>query len=183
MADPITLAIIAGAAAVGGKIMDMNNQVGQYQSQSAIETENARRLRLQAGQAGAEGAQAEGAVRRDYRAVAGVQGASFAESGLGNTGSAYDVIRSSETRANLDALNARYKGTNEAASLNNEAANAESRAGLAKQMAKRAKLAGYIGIVGAAAGAAGNVAGAAGGANPGAGASSGGGGSRFGRLT
>ena len=109
MADPISWGlIIGGGARALGSIMEGNSQAGQYKAEAAFEKQNALNLTAQAQQIGAAGARDEEAARREYRAFAGGQAATISESNLGMEGSALDIVRDSETAANLDALLARH---------------------------------------------------------------------------
>lgn len=145
------LMAVATAAQVIGTIADTNAKAGQYRAQGQIEDYNARVLDGRAAQARSEGARNEEQFRRSYRDFAGTQAASISESGLSGDGSALDVVRDSETRANLDALKIRYEATNQGSMLASEAAGARMRSSLAKQMAKRAQIAGAFDTIGAGA--------------------------------
>lgn len=145
------LMAVATAAQVVGSIADSNAKSGQYRAQGQVEDYNARVLDGRAAQARSEGARNEEQFRRSYRDFAGSQLASIGESGLSGDGSALDIVRDSETRANLDALKIRYEATNRGAMLDSEAAGARMRSSLAKQMAKRAQVAGAFDAIGAGA--------------------------------
>jgi hypothetical protein len=158
MADPISWGlIIGGGARALGSIMEGNSQAGQYKAEAAFEKQNALNLTAQAQQIGAAGARDEEAARREYRAFAGGQAATISESNLGMEGSALDIVRDSETAANLDALNIRHDAGERAREARYGAAQARSRSSLARQMAGRARLGGYIGAAGQIAGTVGAV--------------------------
>jgi hypothetical protein len=135
-----------------GDIMDANAQSGSLRSQGLMEQQNERMLYRRAEQIGSEGARNEEALRRDYRRFAGNQAAAISESGLTNDGSALDVVRDSETQANMDALNLRYRATSEAQGATFQAQQAGMRSSLARQMAKRVRASGYLRAVGRFAG-------------------------------
>lgn len=145
------LAAVATVANVLGSISDTNAQVGSFKAQAKGEQYNAQVLRNSAGMVGAEGARNEEAQRRDFRDFAGRQAAGASEGGVGLGGSVFDVIRDSETRANLDALNIRYAADTKRQNLNQEAGMADMRSSLARQMAKRARATGTLRTIGAAA--------------------------------
>ena len=128
--------------------MQTNTQVGQLKTDSAAEAENARRLDMQAGSAFQAGARNEEQSRREFRDFAGAQAASIGEGGLSSTGSLLDIVRQSEARANLDALNIRQRGVAEGQAFQTEAGNARMRSSLARTMASRARLAGNIATIG-----------------------------------
>lgn len=152
MADPFSIALMVGGGAKAlGSIMEGNAQAGQYKAEAAFERQNALNLAAQAQQIGSAGARDEEAARREYRSFAGDQAATIAESNLGMEGSALDIVRDSETAANLDALNIRHDAGERAREARYGAAQARSRSSLARQMAGRARLGGYLGAVGAAA--------------------------------
>ena len=146
------LAAVAIAAQVLGKVAETNAAVGQHNTQAKMSDRNAQILEQRGLQIGADAARNEEALRRDYRDFAGTQLAAAAESGLGTGGSILDVIRQSESRANLDALNIRYRGQTEAQGFRAEAGTERVTSSLARQMASKAKAAGALGIIGTAAG-------------------------------
>lgn len=169
MAFPIILAAVAGAAKVLGGIADTNSQVGQYKTQSRVEAENARRLGLDASNAYSVGVRNEEQSRREYRDFAGTQIAGAAEGALSSSGSLLDIVRQSETRANLDALKIRHEGVSRGQALSDESKQATMRSELARKMAKRARLAGTLRTIGDIASTAGSIYSAgAGGAGAGA---------------
>lgn len=135
-----------------GDIMDANAQSGSLKAQGLMEQQNERMLYRRADQIGSEGARNEEALRRDYRRFAGTQAGAISESGLTNDGSALDIVRDSETQANMDALNIRYRATSEAQATRYEAQQAGMRSSLARQMAKRVRVSGYLRAVGRVAG-------------------------------
>lgn len=153
-------AIVGGTSAVLGGIASTNSQVGQYKTQAAVERENARRLGLESSAAFQAGAANESQQRREGRAVLGDMAAGSAEGALSMSGSLLDIVRQSETRANLDALKVRYDGVSRGQALANESAQAGMRSQLAKSMAKRARIAGTIGTIGDIASAGSSVYGA-----------------------
>lgn len=157
---PMAAAIVGGGAKVLGGIMDTNSQVGQYKAQGAVERENQRRLGLESSNAYQVGVANESQQRREGRAVLGDMAAGSAEGALSMSGSLLDIVRQSETRANLDALKVRYDGVSRGQALANESAQAGMRSQLAKSMAKRARVAGIIGTAGDLASAGASVYGA-----------------------
>lgn len=145
MADPFTwLAIGSGGLKALGSISDMNAEVGGLMGQSRAEAQNARVLDGRAQQVGQETARNEEQMRRQYRDFAGSNAAAIAESGIANGGSALDVVRDSETRAELDALKLRYQGTEEAKNLRYQAGGARMRSQMARDLAKRRQAAGFL---------------------------------------
>lgn len=147
MADPFTwLAIAGGGLTALGQISDMNAEVGMQQAQSRAEAQNARVLDARAQTVGQETARNEEQLRRQNRDLAGSNAAAIAESGIANGGSVLDVVRDSETRAELDALKLRYQGATESKNLRFQAGEARMRSQLARDMAKRARIGGLLSV-------------------------------------
>lgn len=133
MADPFTIGLVlaSGAASALGSVVagEAANQASQYNAQVA--EQNAERVRTEAA------AKAERSVRQS-RQVLGTQRAAVAQSGFGFTGSMSDLITTSETNADLDALTIAYEGEAAARGYQNQAQ-------LDRMQGKNAKTAGYIG--------------------------------------
>lgn len=154
MADPFTwLAIAGGGLQALGSISDMNAEVGGLMAQSKAEAQNARVLDGRAQTVGQETARNEEQMRRQYRDFAGSNAAAIAESGIANGGSVLDVVRDSETRAELDALKLRYQGTSEAKNLRYQAGESRMRSQMARDLAKRRQVSGFLDIASAGIGA------------------------------
>lgn len=113
------------------------DQAGQQYANAEIEDSNADALTKRAGQASAEGVRNEEQLRRGYRDFAGKQLTSIAESGLAGDGSAIDVVRDSETRANLDALKVRYQADTQREGLMTDARAAKFRSAIARALAQK----------------------------------------------
>lgn len=135
-----------GSKALGG-IADTNAQIGDYKTQARVEAENARRFEFEAGSAFSVGARNEEQQRRGYRDFAGREAAASGEGGLAFTGSLMDIVRQSETRANLDALKLRYEGVSKGSSLMDQSRQALARSKLAKAMAKRESSLGLVRLI------------------------------------
>lgn len=154
------LAIVGLAAKALASIADTNAQVGALKTQGKIEQYNAAVQRNAAAMTVAEGARNEEAQQRDYRDFAGRQASAASEGNLGLGGSVFDVIRDSETRANIDALNIRYSAQTRGQNLNQEANMSDMRSSLARQMAKRARVSGTLNTIGTVASGAASMYGA-----------------------
>lgn len=149
--EPTTLLIAATAAQAIGAISSANSQASQYQSQAQASEYNAKVSRQQADQALAVSTAQQIQQRREARQVLGRQRAQMAESGVGFTGSAGDVLERSETLAELDALNLAYEGMLKARSYTTQAELDDFYARSYQSSAKNVKRAGYLQAAGSVA--------------------------------
>lgn len=88
--------------------------------------------------AGQQASAREEQQRRESRNILGTQRAAIAQSGVGFGGSSADIIRQSETSAELDALNIRYAGVLERMGLLNELAMGKFNDRVLKKQGKQA---------------------------------------------
>ena len=82
---------------------------------------DAKALKQQSRVAYSQGYQDEATQRRAARAQMGAQAAAIAQAGIGYGGTAALVMSDSELAAEMDALNFRYRGTQQGAALRKEA--------------------------------------------------------------
>ena len=109
MADPVTLALIAGAGAAvstAGQFQQQRGQqkIAQYQADVA---ENNRKTAI------AQGAEEETRLRREQRRRIGAQRAGLAEAGIFGK-SSFDLLEESMINAEMDVLNTRAQSLQQA---------------------------------------------------------------------
>jgi hypothetical protein len=83
--------------------------------------QDAKALRRQSREAYAQGYQDEAVQRREARALMGAQAAAIAQAGIGYGGTIELVMKDSELAAEMDALNYRYRGTQQGSALREQA--------------------------------------------------------------
>lgn len=125
-------------------------QQGEQQSyalkqQAAAERRNQVSLEQQARVARQQAGADEEAQRRQARQVLGSQRAAIGQSGIGFGGTAGMLMDDSAMQAELDALNIRYGGEQQATSLLNQAREAGVSSDILKSNAKQAKRSGFLG--------------------------------------
>lgn len=86
---------------------------------------DSRALKRQGKIAAEQGYAEEQLVRREARSLAGEQAAAIAEAGISYTGTTLSVMKESELNAEMDALNARYRGLMRRAELRGAARDAK----------------------------------------------------------
>ena len=89
---------------------------------------DAKALNRQAGVAAAQGYMDEQVQRRQARAQLGEQAAAIAQAGIGYGGTTALVMQDSELAAEMDALNYRYRGLQQADALRAQARSARKQA-------------------------------------------------------
>jgi hypothetical protein len=114
MADPITMAVVAGVAAAGSSMMAgaQQRQVGAAQ---------ARALEMEASVARRQAGMEEEALRRDTQRQFGELRAAGGQAGLLDSVTFGDVYKQAATAAELDALSLAYQGETQARGLLTEA--------------------------------------------------------------
>jgi hypothetical protein len=112
----------AGAIAAVGSAVSAVGMVQQGRAQSAAAEANAQAMETQAAQERLAAGAREESFRRETRQFLGTQRAALAQAGVGLSGSAYDVARTSAVNAEMDALNIRYEGELAARGLQGQAA-------------------------------------------------------------
>lgn len=146
MADPVSWIMIGSAAmSAVGAISQGNAAAAQQESAAAAARRNAivadqnAQTALQASNANEE------ASRRKSAADMGRLRASLAENGVGlDSGTATDLTESSAMNAELDALNIRYGGQQQARDYKNQAALETAQAAQSSANAGAARTAGYL---------------------------------------
>lgn len=138
------LPLISGALGVVGAISQGNQQAGQLQFQADAAAYNAKQ-----GQANAQGALRtadanEEAQRRKARGALGTERAALTQSGIGLEGTSGGVYEQSALNAELDALNIRYEGKQQADAYTTGSALDTQSARIAKSNASNARTNGLL---------------------------------------
>ena len=148
-------AIIA-ATSVGGTVMGMQAadqqskaQQAQAQSERQAAQYNATVLRNNADAANQATTAQESQQRQRFDFAQGRNIASAAQSGAGMDGSNLDVLRQNAVQGELDALNIRYNGANQASGLLSQANMQDYQVAGAQMRGAQAKQAGQIGVASA----------------------------------
>lgn len=140
------IALIASAAASAyGSYSQGQQQAQNYKAQAAVAARNAMLQRQQARTARQQAGAEEEAQRRQAAQFLGTQRAAIGQSGIGYGGSAGQLIEDSAIQAELDALNIRYGGEQQAQGLLEQARSSELESGLLRANAKQARAAGAMG--------------------------------------
>lgn len=146
---------VAGLGAFSA-IQQGNQQSAALRQQAAAEQRNQQLLMQQAQTARQQAGAEEEAQRRQNRQFLGTQRAAMGQSGVGFGGTPGMLYDDNAMLAELDALNIRYGGEQQAANLINQANEAGVSAQILKSNAKQAKRAGFLGagtsLLGGAAG-------------------------------
>lgn len=135
--------IIAGVSAYGAIQQGQQQKAAlQQQADQAQRDKDAliNQARVARQQAGAE----EEAQRREARQLLATQRAAIGQAGIGTGGTPGLLMEDSEMQAELDALNIRYGGEQQASSLLSQANEAGISSGILKGNASQAGRAGYI---------------------------------------
>lgn len=145
MAAAIPYAIAGlGAFSAFGAIQEGKQQESALKQQAAAERRNQLALQQQARvtrqQAGAE----EESQRRQARQLIGQQNAAIGQSGVGYGGTIGLLQDDTAMQAELDALNIRYGGEQQASDLLNRAREAGISSEVLKDNAKQARKSGYL---------------------------------------
>ena len=136
MAD-VTAATVSTVVSGIGTAMSALGAISQGNAEASAAKYHAKMSEMNAANARAQASVNEDAQRRQARRFLGTQRASFAQAGIGLSGSAEDVMAQSAVDAELDALNIRYQGELEAAGMTNEA-------NLQRMRAKNARSGGFM---------------------------------------
>ena len=141
MADPLTMMIVATAAAAAGSLASGNAEHQSAMGESAIAGESANRASMSAKQARAVGNAAEEAKRREVQRSLGRTAAAMSQSGTGGPsyGSNAGVLKQAGAEGELDALNVRYEAQIEGYNYELEASNYEAQKRAARRRARGAK--------------------------------------------
>lgn len=115
MADPVTIALIAGSAAAASSLMSTGQQRAQAETQ-------ARTLEVEAGAARTQAGLESEALGRQQRRQFGESRAAGAELGLLESVTFGDLYRESAAAAQLDRAMVEYQGETQARGLLSEAA-------------------------------------------------------------
>lgn len=135
--------IMAGLSAYSA-IQQGNQQASSLMQQAATEKRNQQLLQDQARTARQQAGAEEEASRRESRRLLGQQRAAIGQSGIGYGGTAGLLMEDSAVQAELDALNIRYGGEQQARNLLNQANEAGVSAGILGSNAKQARNAGLL---------------------------------------
>lgn len=157
------MAWVAMVAAAVGALVQGRQQANELRQQGEIEGYKARVAEMNARAAGQQSSAEQERVRRESRQVLGAQRAAIAESGTGFSGSNLDIMRQSETMAELDALNIQYAGEMERGGLLQEAEMFKYNKDMLRQKARSVMRQRWISAIGAAASAYGGGMGGGGG--------------------
>lgn len=146
MADPITIAMIASTAmAAVGAISAGNAAKAQADSQAQAATYNATMAQQNADTALQASNANEEAQRRKSAIDLGHMRAGLAENGIGlDSGTATDLTEQSAMNAELDALNIRYSGKQQARDYTAQAALGTQSAAASLAAGKAAQTSGYL---------------------------------------
>lgn len=146
MADPITIAMVASTAmAAVGAISAGNAAAAQGQAQANAANYNATMAEQNASTAQAAASANEDAARRKSAHQMGQLRAGLAENGIGlDSGTATDLTEESAMNAELDALNIRYQGAQQARDYKAQAALGVQSAASSLAAGKAAQTAGYL---------------------------------------
>lgn len=134
---------VAGLGAFSA-LQQGSQQSDALNQQAAAERRNQMLLMAQARTARQQAGAEEEAQRRQSRQFLGTQRAAMGQSGVGFGGTPGMLYEDNAMLAELDALNIRYGGEQQAANLINQANEAGASADILKSNAKQAKRAGYI---------------------------------------
>jgi len=147
--NPGTASLFAAGFQVVGNLLQGEQGYAQGRNEAAIAEANAKTARENAARARRDAALAEEAQRREARKSLGRSAAAIAQSGAAGAGlgqgSAGAVLKQASTEAELDALNIRYSGEQEAQGHLTEAAQFDMERKAALQRAKGARLSGIFG--------------------------------------
>lgn len=135
--------------AVGGlgafsALQEGGQQSNALNQQAAAERRNQMLLTAQARVARQQAGAEEEAQRRQSRQFLGTQRAAMGQSGVGFGGTPGMLYEDNAMQAELDALNIRYGGEQQAANLINQANEAGVSAQILKNNAKQARRSGYL---------------------------------------
>ena len=146
MADPITIAMVASTAmAAVGAISAGNAAKAQADSQAQAATYNATMAQQNADTALQAANANEDAQRRKSAVEMGHMRAGMAENGIGlDSGTATDLTEQSALNAEMDALNIRYQGKQQARDYQAQAALGTQSAAAARANGQAAQTAGYL---------------------------------------
>ena len=145
----ISLATAATAASVMAAKQQANAQAEQAQQQANAAAYNATVERNNAMAAADAATRNEESARNKFAVVQGAARAGAAESGSGLDGSNADVLRQNAVKGELDALNVRYAGANQASGLLAQAGMEDYQARAAEANKGMATTAGNIGAASA----------------------------------
>lgn len=145
MADPITIALVASTAlSAVGAVKQGQAQSASYQAQANANEYNSIVNKNNADVANQEANQKEELQRRRFNEIQGQAYAGVAQSGTGFDGSNAKVLEQNQINAELDALNVRYQGKNQANGLLAQSEIDQYNAKTNRMNAKNAMNAGYI---------------------------------------
>lgn len=146
MADPISWAMIASTAVTAVSAISQGNAAAaQAQSQANAANYNAVMAEQNASSAMAAASANEDAKRRQSAHQMGQLRAGLAENGIGlNSGTAGDLTEEAAMNAELDALNIRYQGQQQARDYKAQAALGVQQAQQANANASAARTSGYL---------------------------------------
>lgn len=136
--------IVAGVSAYGA-IAQGQQQEQALKQQAATASKNSRLLEEQARTARIQAGMEEEAQRKEARRLIGSQSAAIGQAGIGFGGTPGLLQEDTALQAELDALNIRYGGEQQAKSLLNQAGSERDAAGILRSNAASARKQGLIG--------------------------------------
>lgn len=149
--DPLTLAITGAAVTGAGSLASGISQSSADRQQASILDRNAALSDQQAGQVYAQGVEREMTQRHNADQQLGTQRAAIAESGFDpSSGSALETQVQSTRNAELDALQTRYQGILQGATLEDQATQQRYQANVARSNARSALTTGVLSAAGSA---------------------------------
>lgn len=138
------IAIASTAMQAVGAISQGNARAAQYEQERQAQQLNAQIATQNARYAAQQGAANEEAQRRKAAIIAGEQRAAIAGAGIGNEGTASDLVQQSAQLAEMDALNIRYASSLQQAGFLNQANQATWAADNAGANAESARTSGWM---------------------------------------
>lgn len=138
------LAIAGAVASAASSVSQAKAASAQAKSAAQAANYNAAVAAQNAKTALDQGNANEEAQRRKARMVMGTQRAALAEAGIGNEGTASDLVEQSASNAEMDALNIRYEAQLQSTGFLNQSALDTLQAKNARKQASQAMTSGYI---------------------------------------
>lgn len=112
--------MVQGGINIGTALIQGRQQANELRTQAEIEGRNIELAKANRDIVNRQYSAREESMRRSARQALGAQRAAIAQSGTGFSGSNLDIMKQSTANAELDALNLRYAGQIEDASMQND---------------------------------------------------------------
>lgn len=112
--------MVQGGINIGTELIKGRQQANELRTQAELEGRNIELAKQNREIVNRQYSAREEAMRRSARQALGAQRAAIAQSGTGFSGSNLDIMKQSTANAELDALNLRYAGQLEDASMQND---------------------------------------------------------------